>query len=149
MSSHHGESQVISIIPSLTLFVLIFNGWICGFIFSELCLNSFKPYSVTLISCFVTGGILMIAAAALQLVTKTATNERWLLVSRICCWTAAVLYITGIFFFYNNSGLSFQSENIACLTAGMLASIALIQLVDLIVEKFGRSKKTIVDNNQF
>ncbi|VDO13180.1 unnamed protein product [Rodentolepis nana] len=141
MASHYGETLVIFITVLLTLFALFYKGWICDYIFSEDCLN-YAPYSATLLGAYVIGVVLVSVAGVLQVVPKTRANARWLLISRICCWIAAVLYVTGIFYYYNTSFSVTNGENIAGLTAGMLVSIVLIQIINMIVARFEPSNTT-------
>lgn len=132
------EFEALCFIVSLTTVPLYINGWPCGYIFSNFCLN-YVSYIPILISCLITGFVFVIVAGILQIVAMMKKSERLLLPSKMCCWIAAVFYMAGIFYYYDQNLLNLWSQNIAGFAAGMLTTVAVTQVTIIINKKFQKS----------
>lgn len=140
MQSYYGEAQVLYIVFFLNCFAIAYKGWLCGEIYSDLCLKFFDPYIPITLACLVVTTVFTLIAGLLQTLSMFKQTEKYILASRILTMCAAIFGIAGIFYYYDHLGLRLWGQHIAGFTTGMIAGVAVYQLANILYEKLENRK---------
>ncbi|VDN99950.1 unnamed protein product [Rodentolepis nana] len=131
MAPYYGEAQVLFLVFGLNLLSIFFNGWICGKIFSYLCIRGFYPHMTITLTLLVIATVFTLIAGILQILCMVKRTERYLLISRILTICAAIFAIASIFYLYDNVLNGIWSQRISLLIAGMVLGISIYQLSNI------------------
>ncbi|VDO02602.1 unnamed protein product [Rodentolepis nana] len=136
----YGETPVLLIVFLFNLFTIPSNGWVCGRLFSDLCLDQYDTSAIIVLSLLVIATVFSLIAAILQILCMVKLTYRYLLPSRIFSLCAALCAMASIFYYYEEFIQPSWSQDIALHVSGMISGLAIFQIANFIYVKVANGK---------
>ncbi|EUB54058.1 hypothetical protein EGR_11084 [Echinococcus granulosus] len=132
MSVQTGETIVLYAVLLLNIVAFTNDGWICGSLYSQTCLEA-SYVIVVVVGVLTTAIVLSLIVAILQTVVAfidpdSSTSRRLQVSAKVLACLVAILDVFAIFYYYSHLTIRMWSHIIAALCAGMAMAITITKL---------------------
>ncbi|VDK44199.1 unnamed protein product [Taenia asiatica] len=131
MSVYIGEAIVLYCVALLNIVAFVNDGWICGRLCSQLCLESYVMLVV--LGCLSVALLLSLIAAVLQTAAAcinpdSSSSHRLHVSVKVLACLVAIADVFAIFYYYSQLGVRMWNHIIGGVCAGMAVAIAITEL---------------------